>query len=265
MLKLSPENVFAALLSIESALPDLVGSMWSQIQPQYHTLRTQLECTTELLQMRAAAELVELLSPYAAARKRLHDALVAQTKAGAIMLALANLAKQIGLDSTVTKQLQNVAPTSSSQRFIWQSTPTKATSFKLGNVIISFEFDVFSEFIAGLITTSIKDVIGEANGVLRAAGALLIIASLYKATTIKLDEPEATVFYGFAQAGQEARMHLISTHTNRVRKTLGLKALKKKELCSALHKLAEFRIIERRKGTTDVWRIIEDHKIKSLS
>jgi hypothetical protein len=207
---------------------------------------------------------VQLFAPHAAARARLNEVVKAQTLAGAMVLQLADLAKRLGLDPAVSNQIRNATQPSSAERFIWQSSPTKATSLKLANVVISFEFGMFCEFLVGLITTSIKDVIGEANGVLRAAGALLMIASLYKATAIKLDEREATVFYGFTQAGREAEENVILANTNKVRQSVSLKPLDKQELGNALHKLAEFRSIERVKDAPDQWRIIENHKAKSF-
>jgi len=262
MSTLSPEHVLAALADAEGEWPVLVGAQWPKIEPQYRVLRDQLENTTGAEQMRAAADLVQLLAPYAAARERLNDAVTAQNEAGAMVLQLADFAKQLGLDPAVSEQIHDAARPSSSQRFIWQSSPTKATSLKLANVLINFGFVTLYEFLVGLITTAIKDVIGEANGVLKAAGALLMIASLYKATTIKLDEREATVFYGFAKAGCAAKEDDILVHTNQVRQAVSLKPLDKQELGNALHKLAEFRSIERVKDTSDLWRIIESHKAK---
>ena len=265
MSTLSPEHVLSAVADAEGEWPVLVGEQWPKIEPQYRDLRYQLENTTGPTQMRAAAELVQILAPYAAARERLNEAIAAQTEAGAMAFQLADLAKRLGLDPDVSEQIRNAAQPSSSQRFIWQPSPTKATSLKLANVVVSFDFGMFSEFLVGLITTSIKDVIGEANGVLKAAGALLMIASLYKAAAIKLDEREATVFYGFAQAGCEAKESVILANTNRVRQTVSLKPLDKQELGNALQKLGEIRGIKRVKGKSDLWRIIENHNAKRFS
>jgi len=260
MSQLSPEHILAALADVEGEWPYLLGEQWQKIEPQYLDLLNQLENTTGPTQKRAAAELVQLFAPYAAARERLNEAVVVQTEAGAIVLQLSEIAKQIGLDPVVSFKILSAAKPSSPQRFIWQTSPTKATSLKLANAVISFEFGVFSEFLAGLITTSIKDVIGAANSVLQAAGALLMIASLYKATAIKLDEREATVFYGFAKAGCAAKEDDILAHTNQARQSVSLKPLDKQELGNALYKLAEIRSIERVKDTPDLWRIIENHK-----
>ena len=265
MSTISPEQILSAIADAEDEWPVLVGKPWPKIEPQYRVLRHQLEKTTGAAQMRIAADLVQLLSPFAAARDRLNDAIAAKTDAGAMVFLLADLAIQLGLDPAVGDQIRNAAQPSTSNRFIWQSGPTKATSLKLANAVIGFEFGMFSEFLAGLITTSIKGVIGEANGILKAAGVLMMIASLYKAVTIKFDEREATVFYGFAQAGREANEDLILAHTNRVRQSVSLKPLKKQELGNALNKLAEIRSIERVGNLTDRWHIVEDHKAKHFS
>jgi hypothetical protein len=262
MFTLSPAHVIAALNSVENDWPDLVGSKWPEIEPQYHALRAQVESTTGPSQMRATAELVELFAPYAAGRERLNDALKAQTEGGRIMLSLADLGRQLGLDPAVIARLRNAAQPGSSHRFIWQSGPTKATSLKLSNVWINFECGAFCEFLSGLITTTIKDVMGESNGLLQASGTLLMIASLYKTTTIKLDEREATVFNGFAKAGREAKEDLILIHANQVRQAVKLRPLDKQELGNALYKMAEIKSIERVKDKPDLWRIIEKHHVK---
>ena len=262
MSALSPEHILAALTDAESEWPGLVGAQWPKIESQYRDLRDQLENTTGAAQMLAAAELVQLFDPYAAARERLNEAVSAQTEADAMAFQLADLAKQLGLDPAVSEQLRNAAQPSSFQRFTWQPSPTKATSLKLANVFINFDIAMFPEFLMGLITTAIKDVIGEANGILQAAGVMLMIASLYKATAIKMDEREATVFYGFAKAGCEAKEDVILAHTNRVRQAVSLEPLDKQELGNALYKLSEFRSIEWIKDTHDMWRIIENHKAK---
>jgi hypothetical protein len=265
MVTVSPDQILVALAVSENEWPVLVGAQWPKIEPKLNALRDKLEKSEGIAQMRAAAELVQLLAPYTDARERLNDAIAAQTETGKIVLQLAEFAKFMGLDPEVSRQIRNAPQLSSTKRFIWQSSPTKATSLKLANVVVSFDFGMFSEFLVGLLTTSIKDVIGEANGILRAAGVLLMIASLYKATALKLDEREATVFYGFAQAGREAKEDLILANTNKVRHAVSLRPLDKIELGNALHRLAEFKSIERVKGSSNQWRIIEKHKTKPIS
>jgi hypothetical protein len=91
----------------------------------------------------------------ASARERLNDAIAAQTKVGEILFNLADLADQLGLGPNVSRRFREAAQPGSSQRFIWQSSPTKATSLKLGN--ISFEFNALSDLITGVIVTASKD------------------------------------------------------------------------------------------------------------
>jgi hypothetical protein len=207
---------------------------------------------------------MQLLAPYAPARERLNDAIAAQTKVGEILFNLADLADQLGLDPTVSRQFREAAQPGSSQRFIWQSSPTKAISLKLGN--FSFEFGALSEFVTGVIATASKDVLGEANLILRAAGVLMLIRSLYAATAIKLDEREATVFGGFVtatkKAGDGVTEKVILAHTNKVRHSVRLQPLDRQELGNALYKLSEIKSVERVEGTTDMWRIIEKHHLK---
>jgi hypothetical protein len=139
MVTLSPEHILSALIDSESEWPVLVGEQWSKIEHQYRELRDQLDNTTGPIQMRTAAELVQLLAPYTDARKRLKEAIATQTEAGLMALILADLANQLCLDSTISAQLRGAAQPNSPIRYVWQSSPTKATSLKLANMIISFE------------------------------------------------------------------------------------------------------------------------------
>jgi hypothetical protein len=264
MSTLSPAHVLNALASVENEWPDLVGAEWPNIEAQYRDLRTKLESTTGPAQMLAAADLVQLFAPYAAARECLSAAIAGETEEGSILVSLADFADQLGLDPTVSAQFKKAAQPESSQRFMWQSSPTKATSLKLDNLTLNFELGAFSEFLIGLITTATKDVLGEANMILKAMGVMLIIASLYKATSIKLDEREATVFCGFAKAPTRkggVKEEVILAHANAVRHAVSLKPLDRQELGNALHKLAEIKSVERVAGQSATWRIIEQHNV----
>jgi hypothetical protein len=266
MSTLSPAHVLNALASVEYEWPALVGAEWPNIEVQYRDLRVKLESTTGPAQMLAAADLIQLFAPYAAARERLSAAIAGNTEEGSILVSLAELADQLGLDPSVSAQFKEAAQPESSQRFIWQSSPTKATSLKLENVILSFEFGAFSEFLIGVITTATKDVLGEAGVILKAMGVLLLLASLYKATSIKLDEREATVFCGFAKAPMRrggVKEKVILAHVNAVRHAVSLKPLDRQELGNALHKLAEIKSVERVAGQSDTWRIVEKHNLQT--
>jgi hypothetical protein len=216
--------------------------------------------------MRTAADLIQLFAPYAPARERLSAAITGETEEGCILLSLADLADQLGLDARVRAQFKEAAQPERSQRYIWQSRPTNATSLKLENVILRFEPSAFSEFLIGLLTTATKDVLGEPNVIFKAMGVLLLIASLYKAASIKLDEREATVFCGLARAsmkdGSGVKEKQILEQTNAIRREVSLKALDKQELGNALHKLAEIKTIERVAGQRGHWRIVEKHDLK---
>ena len=266
MTTLSPANVLTALTSAKYEWPALVGEEWPNIEAQYCDLVARLGSTTGPDQMRTAADLVQLFAPYTAARERLSAAIAGQTEEGSILVSLADLADQLGLNPTVSAQFKEAAQLDGSQRFIWQSSPTKATSLKLENVRLSFELGAFSEFLVGLITTATKDVLGEANPILQAMGVLLMIASLYKATNIKLDEREATVFCGLAKMsprkGGSVKEEEILESANKVRRAVSLKPLDKQELGNALYKLAEVKSVEQIAGRTKTWRIIEKHNLK---
>src|SRR6185369_2515394 len=136
----------------------------------------------------------------------------------------------------------------------------------LENAVIEFEPGATMEFLAGLITTAAKDTLGAPSVVLQAMGFLLMVSSLYKATTIQLDEDEATVFCGFARASQRGdvgvKEEVILAHANLVRHAVSLKPLDAQECGNALYKLAEIRSVERVAGQVDTWRIIERHTVQ---
>ena len=266
MSTLSPAQVLIALASVEHEWPVLVGPEWKNIKEQYYNLRDRLESSTGPDQMLIAANIVQLFAPFAAAREHLSIAITRVAEEGSILISLANLADQFGLDPAVSMQFKKAAQPGSSQRYIWQSSPTKAISLKLENVILSFEPGAFSEFLIGLVTTATKDVLGEPNIILRAMGVLLMIASLYKVTSIKLDEREATVFCGLAKTaprkGSGVKEELILEHTNTVRRKVSLKPLDRQELGNALYKLAEIKSVELVNGQLKTWRIVEKYNLK---
>jgi hypothetical protein len=244
----------------------LVGNEWPKFEPPYRELRARLENSTGPAQMLVATEVVDLFAPHAAAHQHLMEAIAQQTEVGALLLGLADIAEQLNLAPPVSAHFKEAAqPGAQAQRFIWQSSPTKATSLKLGN--LSFEFGAFSELITGVIATTSKGVLGEADVILKAAGVLLIISSLYKATAVKLDEREATVFCGFAKAPRKSdggvKEEVILAHTNAVRHTVSLMPLDMEKLGNALYKLAEIKSVERVAGHAGTWRIIENHNVKN--
>jgi hypothetical protein len=259
----SPADVLSALSASETELIQLVGNGWPELESRYCELRTRLEISTGPVQMLLATKVVDLFAPHAAAHQHLMESIAQKTEAGALLFGLADIAEQLNLAPVVSAHFKEAAqPGAQAQRFIWQSNPTKATSLKLGN--LSFEFGALSELIIGVIATTSKDVLGEADVILKAAGVLLLISSLYKATAIKLDEREATVFCGFAKAARnhEAKTEAILGRTNKVRRAVSLKPLDKEELGNALYKLAEIKSVERVEGKTEMWRIIEKHNVK---
>ncbi len=262
MSNLSPADVLAALNIAEADLIALVGADWPKLEAQYRDLRARLEGDAGPAQMLAAAEVVELFAPFDAARERLNDALAAQTDAGAVLLGLADVAEQLGLDSAVSALFKDAAQSGGPHRLILQKSPTQAKSLKLGN--LSFDFGDLAELVTGLIATTHTEIIGQTSYILLAAGVLLILRALYKVTAVKLDEREATVFWGFAQAAQngEAAETAILAQANTARAEVGLEALEPLELKNALHKLAEIKSVARAEGKAETWRVIEKHNVK---
>ena len=266
MANLSAADVLAALRLCEADLIGFTGDKWPRIEPRYRELFDRLANSTGPTQMLAAAEIVDFFAPFNAARERLNAAIAAQSEAGRVLIGLADMADQLSLGSPVGAQFRAAAQPGGRQRFVWQSSPTKATSLKIENVILTFEVGAFADFVLGIVITATKDVLGDARSILQAAGLLAILAGLYKATTIKMDEREATVFCGCARAphGPDGGVpeEVILAHANAVRHGASLKPLDREELGNALYKLAEIKSVARVEAQTGTWRIIEQHNVK---
>lgn len=164
---------------------------------------------------------------------------------------LATLAEEAGLDIEST-------------RFVLPKRDGSAVSIKLLN--IHFDFGDLTNLVAGIINTSIKDVAGEANYFLKAAGVLLILSSIYKALEVEISEKEASVFWGFAQSCDEQKMaieSLIRSTTNVNRKKIGLKSLGGDEFKNSLYKLEKLKAIKRVGESPPKWIIVERYRLPS--
>jgi hypothetical protein len=256
----SPENILGALGAIENELIALVGGAWPELEPRYRDLRKALDDRER--KWLASVEIIELFSPYDAARERLNRALLMQDPLACILLGLATIADQLQLDSTA---VVDAAQLDSGTRRIIMNGPDKARSIKLGN--IDFDFGEMGPLVAGIITTvhQIMGGVGAKPYVLAAAGVLLSASSLYKAMNIELSERDATVFYGFTQAAGEDKTAVeadIREKANAAREEIGLKPLDEADVKNALRKLAELKGVARAEEKAATWRIIEKYRVK---
>jgi hypothetical protein len=267
---MNSKNILAALNNIEGELPSLVGpDAWAKISDAFSKKLDQLRCSNEELeQQQLSAHLIGLLVPYHDARERLKMAILAEAKQedlySSIMADLASLAGQMGLQGVRAKLDAEVLQSSSEQiRVVFMKKDfDNVKSIKLKN--LNFDFGEMSALAGGILTTSSK-ILGDTHPILVAAGVLLIVRSLYKAVTVKIEEREASVFWGFIQACDKektASEAAIIKYTNKERERAGLEQLTTNQVKNALHKLASLRSITAVGDKPATWRIIEKYKIK---
>lgn len=257
----TPQDVLEALKLCETPLAEAVGEGWPQIEPRYRERLAQLEHGTGPAAMLAAAEIAELFAPYEKARVLLHEAVARQTETGQVLLGLGDVADQLQFEPGVGARFREAALASERTRHVLASGPTKAKSLKFAN--LDFDFGNLSELVAGLIVTTVKDITTQTDVLLVVAGVLLILKALYKATTVALDEREATVFYGFARVAEKklAKERAILAGANKVRAEVHLKPLDLTDLRNALFKLEQIKAIKSIQGEDGVWRIVESHNV----
>ena len=257
----TPQDILEALKAHEADLSESVGEEWPQIEPRYRELRVRLEQSTGPIAMLAAADVAELFAPYEKARILLREAVARQTETGQVLLGLGDVADQLQFGPAVGARFREAALATERTRYVLASGPTKAKSLKFAN--LDFDFGNLSELVAGLIVTTVKDITTQTDVLLVVAAGRLILKALYKATTVALDEREATVFYGFAQVAEEklAKERAILAGTNKVRAEVHLKPLDLTDLRNALFKLEQIKAIKSVQGEDGIWRIVEGHNV----
>ncbi|MCU7937098.1 MAG: hypothetical protein KZQ99_19880 [Candidatus Thiodiazotropha sp. (ex Dulcina madagascariensis)] len=261
---MDPTNVAVAVEGIYAELPYLLGVVqWEQISTEFEDTQLQLKSSQdEVRKMRLAAKLVGLLAPHEAARRRLQEALQALDVRRATLLAVAELAEQVGHETAVAAALRQAAsqPNRGETRLVIVSAGgTQAKSIKLGN--LRLDYGAAAEFAAGVLAM-IHSIVSDETPLLLAAGALLLLRGLEKMTTVGLSEREATVFWGCAQASDEEKMakeNKILWHANRERARVGLKPLTVSELKNALFNLAQLRCVQRNPELDGIWQIREHY------
>src|SRR5690606_41300215 len=108
----------------------------------------------------------------------------------------------------------------------------------------------------------------DSNHLLAAAGVLLIIRGLLKATTEEISEQDASVFWGVIQAQRHNVARRVTTarvleHTNQERAKVQLPSLTEQQDRPALYNLVELGSVEQVDKEHEIWCIIEKYKSKT--
>jgi hypothetical protein len=269
---MTPDNILAALESLESELPLLTGQeAWYTIKDDFYALKLRLQDSNDPEERdRLASELVDFLIPY----KQVRDRLKEETHLANIQAALRDtmetdlplFAAKMDLDNNIVEPSAAVVlksivvdPDESKVRLIkikeGGTEPSKSVKIR------NFHLDLpsMTELIATTLITVADPVV---------AGVLLIIGSLTripKAITIEISEQETSVFWGFVlarDADNSAEESLIAEHTNHERKKNGRLPLTNEGVRDALCRLKKLKSVELVEGKQDTWRIVEKYEIK---
>lgn len=272
---MTPEQLSIVLRQLEPALPELVGqSAWATIASTWSDKLQRLQVSNDKIeQMRLAAELRTLLAPYTPARERLKAATGGISLYQQLLTSLAGLAIQLNSDPEQVEQLREAAVLHShlaqTRLIVLQGVGQKAQSIKWQN--FEFDFGDATEMIetAAGILAAFSDIISpDSNHLLAAAGVLLIIRGILKATTEEVSEQDASVFWGVIQTQRHNVARHVTTakvveHTNQERAKVHLSPLSEQQVRHALHNLVAMGSVEQTDEEKEVWRVIEKYKSKA--
>jgi len=275
---MTPENILAALDSLESELPALTGKeAWGAIKDDFHTLKQRLQksCNFEKRD-RLTSELIDLLVPYNDARDRLNE----ETRVQHIRAVLREtmetdlpaFAATMGVDNTIVEpsaaivlESMVVDPEELEVRLIKikEGGIEGGKSIKIQN--LHLDLRVMTELVASSTITG-TTVITQPDPHIVVAGVLLIINSLTETVTIQLSEEETSVFWGLVLArdrDNSAEECLIAEYTNDERIKHGRQPLTNEGVRDALRRLEKLKSVEPVEGEqdTDIWRIVEKYEI----
>jgi hypothetical protein len=183
---------------------------------------------------------------------------------------LAALVAEMRLPASVIKSSADIAR----QMIATETEPTTRTivlapdglgggkSVKLRN--LHLDVNQLSGLTLGAIA-AVQNAVDKPHPLVIAAGVLLTIRSLIDATTVKISERDATVFWGLTQARDKddmARESDIREQTNKARNEIGLDSLSENEVRNALHTLESLKSVEAVAKKRNTWRIMEKYKIR---
>lgn len=271
---MNPDNLALTLEQLEPELSQLIGDeQWALLYPKYTLYRDQLQTDkSRVVRLQAAAELIELLSSYELVQTRLRVAMDGLNVYQTALVKLATIARQLNTESKIVAELEDAAAFHShgiqTRLIALHGIGQKAQSIKWQN----FDFDFgdapeMAETVAGILAVFSDIINTNSNHLLMAAGALLIIRSILKATTIEISEQDASVFWGVIQAQRHhVPSHITTTkvveHTNSERAKAHLPPLSEQEVRYALYNLVKLKSVTQLSEKEEVWWVIEKYKSK---
>lgn len=272
---MAPHQLAIVLQQLEPELPELVGqAAWVALAPTWAEKLQQLQASSdEIEQMRLAAELRVLLAPYTAARKRLQRTTGSISQYQQLLTGLADLAAQLNSDPAQIEQLREAAALHShlaqTRLIILQGVGQKAQSIKWQN--FEFDFGDATEMIetaAGILAAFSDIISSDSNHLLMAAGVLMIIRGILKATTEEISAQDASVFWGVLQAQWHNTPSHVNTiqvveYVNQERAKVHLAPLSEQKVCHSLHNLVRLGSVEQTNEEKEIWRVIEKYKSKA--
>ncbi|KAF5416053.1 MAG: hypothetical protein C5S48_04195 [Candidatus Methanogaster sp.] len=279
---MTPDNIQAALESLESELPSLTGKeAWETIKDEFRALEHGLQESDDPEERdRLASELVDLLVPYERARDQLREETRLQhiraVLQDTIETDLSAFVATMSVNNNIVEPSADIAMKSMVVDPDQEEAGLRLITIKEGGIrpgksikIRNFHLDLpsMTELIAGASSV----LITVADPVI--AGVLLIIGSLTKvprAITSQLSEQETGVFWGLVLARDRdnaAEESLIEEYTNDERMKHGRLPLTGEGVRDALHRLEKLRSVELVEGKEDTdkentWRIVEKYEIK---
>lgn len=273
---MTPEQLAIVLQQLEPALPGLVGQpAWSAIASTWTEKLQQLQASNdEIEQMRLAAELRTLLAPYTPARERLRAATGGISLYQQVLTRLAELAIQLNSDPEQVEQLREAAALHShlaqTRLIVLKGVGQKAQSIKWQNLEFDFgDATEMAETAAGMLAAFSDIISPDSNHLLLAAGVLVIINGILKASTEEISAQDASVFWGVVQARWHNTTRHVDTaqvmkHTNLERAKVNLTPpLSEQQVRHSLHNLVRLGSVEQTDEEKEIWRVIEKYKSKA--
>jgi hypothetical protein len=269
----APQFILSAVTRIYDDLPTLVGTDWATIQPQVDAHLAALRAKPDAV--RESATLFGLLARYEPARLRLDQELTLQkiiaTNISPVLADMQFSANDAVLAAVMTGLSWEVdpatVPTTDEQDYA-----SRAITLKDGGVAggKSIKFQNLDLDLGKMMTVGggfllgAETMLDKLTPLAVAGGILVMIGTLLGEMTVKIEQQEATVFWGMIQATGTMRgagMHAanICEVTNTERAKYGLDALSEAQVRTSLTKLVQMQSIAQ---TGDAYRIIETFKVK---
>jgi hypothetical protein len=265
----SPIFVLTAVKRIYDVLPELIGADWETVKPQVDTYIRALEAKND--DFLSYTLLFGLLAQYEAARQRLTEELIVQsTIAGNLdnpeldekMLAIIMGGLTWDVDSETVPSAEESQRTTRSMT-LKDGGADGAKLLKFKN--LDLDLGKMLTIGAGFFMTA-NEMLDKQTPFIIAGGILLMVGTLLSQMTVKIEQQEATVFWGLIVTtnkttnDRKASTEQIFRMTNVERQKRGLPDLSDEQFKHSLYKLEQLGSIVR--VDEDSYRIIESFRVK---